>query len=255
MLQATNLTFGRPGGFRLSTQYIDVEHGRILGVLGPNGSGKSTLLQLMSGSLKPKSGAVTWEAKTRRALGPRVWARNIASVPQEAGSIPEMDVQHYVALGLIPNEGLFGSMSSHGLDTVDEALSICNVQDLAQRRLTELSGGQRQRVRIAKALAQAPRVLILDEPGNHLDLHAIAHLADLLHTLTNKGLAIVVSMHDIDLASYLTDDVVVLREGHMEAVGTTAETLTPELIKRCWGVDMITLDDGTRRRYLLKYSP
>lgn len=253
MLQTTNLTFGRPQGFALSTRSIDVERGRILGVLGPNGSGKSTFLQLLSGFLKPREGTVTWEAKTRRQLGSKAWARSIASVPQEAGAIPEMDVQQYVSLGLIPNEGLFGSTSAQGLDIIEEAMNTCNVQHLAERHLVELSGGQRQRVRIAKALAQTPSVLILDEPGNHLDLYALEHLAGLLHALTDKGLAIVVSMHDIDLASHLADDVMVLREGHVEAVGPTSSVLTPELIKRCWGVDMIMLKEGNKRRYLLKY--
>lgn len=253
MLQATQLEFGRPGGFRLATQALDFVPGQIMGVLGPNGSGKSTFLQLLSGILKPKTGAITWDGRSRRELGARGWAQKIAAIPQEAGAIPEMDVQQYVSLGLIPNEGVFGTPSVDGVETVAQVMDVCNVVHLADRRLAELSGGQRQRVRIAKALAQTPRTLILDEPANHLDLHAIGHLAELLHRLAHDGLAVVVSMHDIDLASHLSDEVMVLHEGRTETIGPTNEVLTPELIKRCWGVDVITLDDGDSRRYLLKY--
>lgn len=253
MLQATPLRFGRPGGFTLNTQAVDVTPGNILGVLGPNGSGKSTFLQLLSGILTPTSGAVTFNGKTRVQLGARRWARNIAVVPQEAGSLPPLEVRRYVAMGLVPTQGIFGNPTQAGLDTVAEAMQICNVTHLQERSFAELSGGQRQRVRIAKALAQTPQTLILDEPGNHLDLHALEHLAQLLHTLAERGLAIVVSMHDIDLASQLADTVMVLQRGQTRAMGATAEVLTPELIQQCWGVEMLTLDDGPRRRYLLKY--
>lgn len=253
MLQTTNLEFGRPGGFTLRTQALQMVPGSILGVLGPNGSGKSTFLQLLTGILKPNKGEVTLGGKTRRQWGARRWASQVAAVPQEAGSLPEMDVRHYVSLGLIPHQGVFGSTTAEGFKSVTEAMLICNVDHLSQRRFAELSGGQRQRVRIAKALAQTPQTLILDEPGNHLDLHALEHLAQLLHTLADRGLAIVISLHDIDLASQLTDEVLVLDRGRTQAVGETNQVLTPELIKRCWGVDMLTLNDGPRRRYLLKY--
>lgn len=253
MLQTTDLTFGRAGGFTLQTEALEVQPGKILGVLGPNGSGKSTLLQLLSGALKPKMGEVTWEGKTRRQWGARRWAQSIASVPQEAGPLPEMEVRHYVSLGLIPAQGVFGSTTQEGFDAVTEAMRICEVEHLTDRRLAELSGGQRQRVRIAKALAQTPQTLILDEPGNHLDLAALELVARLLRTLADKGLAIVVSMHDIDLASLLADEVSVLFHGRTQVVGETTEVLTPELIRRCWGVDMLTIDDGTRQRYLMQY--
>ena len=253
MLQTTDIEYERGGGFRLRAKAMELTPGRIYGILGPNGSGKSTFLHVLTGLLKPHTGTVAWRGKTRRQLGARRWARNIATVAQEAGSLPHMTVEHYVSLGLIPAEGIFGSTSKQGLDTVADAMRTCNVEQFAERSVAELSGGQRQRVRIARALAQTPHTLILDEPGNHLDLHALEHLTQLLRDLAARGLAIVVSMHDIDLASHLTDEVMILHNGSTLGLGPTQEVLTPEMIQRCWGVEMMTIDDGTRRRYLLKY--
>jgi len=236
------------------TEAIDIVPGRILGILGPNGSGKSTFLHLLTGLLEPSKGTITWEGKTRRQWGGRQWAQRIAAVPQEAGSQPEMSVRRYVALGRIPHEGVFGAPSAKGQQAVTEALRICRVAHLADRRFAELSGGQRQRVRIAQALAQTPRTLILDEPANHLDLHAVEDVASLLRTLAVQGLSIVVSLHDIDLASHLADEVMILQDGQTQAVGETAEVLTHEVIRRCWGVDILTIQDGDETRYLLKYA-
>lgn len=253
MLQASELTFDRPGGFSLTTEAIDILPGRIYGILGPNGSGKSTFLHLLTGLLEPSKGTITWEGKTRRQWGGRQWARRIAAVPQESGSQPEMSVRRYVTLGRIPHEGVFGSPSAEGHEAVTEALRICRIAHFADRRFAELSGGQRQRVRIAQALAQTPRILILDEPANHLDLHAVEDVAKLLRTLAEQGISIVVSLHDIDLASHLTDEVMILQDGQTQAVGETTQVLTHEIIRRCWGVDIMTIQNGAETRYLLKY--
>jgi iron complex transport system ATP-binding protein len=253
MLQTTELEFDRPDGFRLTTSAMNLTPGTIHGVLGPNGSGKSTLLQLLTGLLKPNSGKITWGGKTRRQLGARRWARKIATVSQEASALPPMTVEHYVSLGLIPAEGVFGSTTEAGYRTVDQAMRTCNVEQLADRAVSDLSGGQRQRVRIARALTQTPETLILDEPDNHLDLHAVEYLAQLLRHLADNGLSVVISLHNLDLAAHLTDEVMILHKGRTLAVGRTSKVLTPELIQHCWGVEMITVDDGSRHRYLLKY--
>lgn len=255
MLQASALNYVRVPDFELATWPFAALPGRVLGVLGPNGSGKSTLLELLGGTLKPRGGSITWDGWTCDSLGVRRWARHIASVPQHFGEPPPMLVRDYVAMGLIPRFGLFSSQGGEGAHIVEEAMEICGVEKLAEARVSALSGGQRQRVRIAKALAQSTDVLILDEPTNHLDLSAARDLVSLLRRFAQKDMAVVLSLHDIDLAAFLTDDVMILNQGETHALGPTRDTLTPASIRHCWESDVLPVQVGGRQRFLVDYEP
>lgn len=251
----TALTLSRSHSFTLSAPPLQVLPGEILGFLGPNGAGKSTLLQLLSAYLRPDQGEVFWQGKPYAQHRRSQWASRIAVVPQESGVMPPVTVFEYVRLGRVPLRGLLQAFTPHDVKSVNMALERCGLLPLRQKPLAELSGGQRQRSRIARALAQGSEMLLLDEPTNHLDLAAIHDTVLLLKQLAADGTALAVSMHDLNVASYLTTKVALMTQGCISMQGPTRTTLTAETIHRYWGVtvDPILHGDGSRS-FSLRYD-
>lgn len=241
-LRAEGLTFTlRTRNTILNGLDITVRSGRITGVLGPNGAGKSTLLRVLIGALGPTGGRIhigeARAAGTRFTLGsiPRLErARLLAMVEQDAHAHDDLAVAEVIALGRLPHQGRFGG---NGDDPVARAAAErAGVEALRERRFSSLSGGERQRVHLARALAQTPRILLLDEPTNHLDLAAQLDLLRLVREVAEEGAGILLSLHDLTLASRVCDDVVVLNAGRVVAAGAPLEVLTPKLIEEVWGV-------------------
>ena len=254
MLSTTSLRFGRTRGFQLATPPFEVHAGEVLGFLGPNGSGKSTLLQLLSGYLRPQQGEVSWRGVPFPRHSRAQWAQAVAVVPQEAGVIPPLTVHEYVRLGRVPFRGLLQSFTTADHDAVELAIERCGIACLRNELLAELSGGQRQRARIARALAQGSQLLILDEPTNHLDLSAIRDVTMLITTLASEGTAFIASLHNLDVASYVTTHTAFIVDGSVQAMGPTATTLTPELVLHHLGVAVDAAPrGGGRLAFSLRY--
>ncbi|MFJ1735668.1 ABC transporter ATP-binding protein [Streptomyces sp. NPDC088254] len=217
---------------------LDARKGDIVGLVGPNGSGKSTLLRTVYRSLRPADGAIRVGEDDVWELSPRAAARRTAAVLQDAGgNTTGLTVTEIVALGRAPHHGLLGRDGPEDHHAVSDAIDRCGVQPFADRDYASLSGGERQRVLLARALAQNPRLLVLDELTNHLDIRARFELLDLIRT---TGITTLAVLHDLDLAARLCDHLVVLSDGRVAAAGPVLEVLTPDLLADVFGVDART---------------
>ncbi|MBH5338529.1 ABC transporter ATP-binding protein [Streptomyces pactum] len=210
------------------------EEGEIAGLVGPNGSGKSTVLRTVYRHLAPRAGRVLVGGTDLRALSPVESARRIAALPQERGSDFELTVREVVAMGRTPYKRAFAADDDTDREVVGRALEQVGMAGSHRwRRFSALSGGERQRVLLARALAQAPDVLVLDEPTNHLD---VRHQVELLTLLRRQRRTTLLALHDLNAAASVCDRLHVLHDGAVVASGTPREVLTADLLAEVFGV-------------------
>ena len=261
MLRATDVSFGYDErnpvvrGVNLA-----IPGGGIVGILGPNGSGKTTLLRLLAGTRHPQAGTVTLDGTPLTALSRVALARRMAVVPQETQLAFDYTVAEVTMMGRYAHLGPFEIEGPSDIAVVEEALAATGTLTLKDRLFATLSGGEKQRVVIAAALAQIFRAadesaagyLLLDEPTASLDLGYQLDVEALLQRLhEERGVAIVISTHDLALASALCRRVLLIREGVVLAEGTTDATLTPENLRRLYGVDVDVVRHPSGRRVLV----
>lgn len=216
----------------------EVREGEFFGILGPNGSGKSTLLKCAAGLLRPSAGRVTLRERDVAAFAPRALAREVAFLAQETAVEFPYRVSEVVLLGRTPHLGVLGFAGEADVALAREALQLTGCAELAARRIHELSGGERQRVFLARALAQATGLLLLDEPTAHLDLRHQIALHDLLRARNRTGACTVVTvLHDLNLAAQYCDRVLLLSEGTVHACGTVEEVLTYRNVRDVFAVE------------------
>lgn len=217
---------------------LDIAPGARLGILGPNGSGKTTLLKLLAGILSPASGSVTLDDVPLARLSRRAIAQRVAMVPQETHPAFEYTVLELVLMGRYPHLGAFEVESAADVAIAHASLAATGTGAFAARLFSTLSGGEKQRVVIASALAQQARVLLLDEPTASLDPAYQLEIAELLRALhRERGIALVLSTHDLNLAAAVCDRLVLVRDGRVIASGPTDEVLTGERIAALYGID------------------
>ncbi len=219
---------------------FSVPEGRIVALLGPNGAGKSTLLRAIDRILRPTSGRIRLDGRDVAAMNPRELARRVAYVPQRDEQRRSASVFDVVLLGRVPHFGL--RPRSADLEAVGEVLDRLELQELAHRDVLELSGGQRQRVMIARALAQRPRLLLIDEPTANLDLKYQLQVMRLLgqeiaRSEGDRGLSILVAIHDLNLALRFTDHFLLLNRGRVAAEGPP-EALDEATIEAAFEVEV-----------------
>ncbi|MFJ8713214.1 ABC transporter ATP-binding protein [Streptomyces violaceus] len=207
---------------------LEAAKGDTVGLVGPNGSGKYTLLRTVYRSLRPADGVVRVGDDDVGELSARTAARRTAAVLQDAGTATGLTVTGIVALGRTPHHGLMGRDGSEDRRAVAEAVDRCDVAPFADRDYATLSGGERQRVLLARALAQRPHLLVLDELTNHFDIRARFELLDLIRS---TGITTLAVLHDLDLAARLCDHLVVLHEGEVVAAGPVLDVLTPDILR------------------------
>jgi iron complex transport system ATP-binding protein len=228
---------GRPASHPvLAGINLGLNAGEVLALIGPNGAGKSTLLRVAAGVLRPAGGRVLVEGRNLGTLPARERARHIAVVPQE-GPIPSgLSVREMVSLGRIPYARLLFGATAADRKAVEWALGAAVVEQLADRFVDELSGGERQRVILARALAQRPRLLLLDEPTANLDLHHQVTMLELVRGLSREqGLAVVAAVHDLQLAALYCDRVALLSAGEIVSEGAPEAVLTAPLLHAAFG--------------------
>ncbi|MFF5103334.1 ABC transporter ATP-binding protein [Streptomyces sp. NPDC000134] len=223
--------FGYPGRPVLQGVDLTVRPGELTALTGLNGCGKSTLLRLAAGLLRPDRGRVLLGGEDLAGLSRRATARRVALLHQSAPAVPGMTVRHLVRQGRYAARGPLGMLREGDDPVVRRALRDVGVERWADRDVDALSGGERQRVRLAMALAQDTRVLLLDEPTTYLDLH---HQLDVLRTVVRlraeRGLTVVMVLHDLGHAARFAERIVALREGRVVADGTPEEVVTPGLL-------------------------
>lgn len=216
---------------------LDVESGEVLALIGPNGSGKSTLIRAVSGVVPIQNGHVHVGGKALAQLSTMERARYLAVVPQARNMPPAFSVYESILLGRTPYLGWLGRAGEHDHERVRYALQRTQMMPLADRMVGELSGGEQQRVLLARALAQDTPVLLLDEPTTHLDLQHRESLVHLVRELArSRNLAVLMVLHDLNLASLYADRVSLLVDGKIEATGAPGEVLTEATLSRVYNV-------------------
>jgi len=216
---------------------LSAQPGELLALLGPNGAGKTTLLKALAGLLRPAEGVVTLDGRDLAQWGRGEIARAIAFAPQ--GLTPDwpFTVREFVSLGRAPHRGWWLPLTAADRMAVEEALEALGLGEFHARPVTELSGGEWQRARLASALAQQPRFLLLDEPTAHLDPRFQVELLRTTRTLARQsGLGVVLAMHDLNLAGPWADRLALLADGRLVAEGPPEVVLTPELLCEAYGV-------------------
>lgn len=211
---------------------FDLMRGEFFVILGPNGSGKSTLMRLLAGVDKPGSGTVCLDGMPLHHYSRRDRAKHIAFVPQILPAGFSMTVRDLVMAGRAPRQGIFGLEQNEDIASVEEAMAFTGILEFKGRDVQSLSGGERQRVFIAAAIAQEPSLMLLDEPTSALDPAHQIRVMDLMERLKQeKGMTLVMVLHDINLAAMYADTVLVLKKGRIFAKGTPCKALTLETLE------------------------
>jgi iron complex transport system ATP-binding protein len=223
---------------------LDFRPGGITMVIGANACGKSTLLSTLARVLPPVAGRVELDDADVATLSRRRFAQSVGLLPQQPTAPDGLTVAELVSRGRHPHRGVFQRWSAADTARVDDAMARTGVAALAERPVGDLSGGQRQRVWIAMALAQEPRILLLDEPTTFLDLSHQIEVLDLLRELNREdGTTIVAVLHELNLAARYADDLIVMCEGRVVAHGAPADVLTREVVSEAFGLDALVMPD------------
>lgn len=223
---------------------LDVQSGEVMALVGPNGGGKSTLVRAVSGVVPIQNGAVLIDGKSLAQLSTAQRARYLAVVPQARSLPPAFTVYESVLLGRTPYLGWLGRASPRDHERVRYALERTQLLPLAERHVGELSGGEQQRVLVARALAQDTPVLLLDEPTTYLDLQHRESLIQLIRELAvHKHLAVLMVLHDLNLAGLYADRVALLVEGQLQAIGAPLDVLTAANLSRVYQIPVRVIRD------------
>ncbi|MBI3356521.1 MAG: ABC transporter ATP-binding protein [Nitrospirae bacterium] len=230
----------------LESLSFHVEAGEILGIVGPNGSGKSSLLKILAGQLRSHTGTVRLTGRVIGQMRQQDIARLVGVVPQEYMQVFPFTVAETVLMGRFPHRSSrwwslgIGEESAHDLICAQQAMGETDVLSLADRLVSDLSGGERQRVMIARALAQAPAILLLDEPTAFLDINHQIEICGLISRLRcERQLTVVLVSHDLNVASQYCDRVLMLKEGRLSRIGSPEDTIRPEVLRIVYGCDVV----------------
>jgi len=256
-LEIRGLEFSYGDNKILKNISFDIIDGEFIGLMGPNGSGKTTLLRCLTRYLPSAARTVLVDMKPLHTLSEKEIARTFAVVPQSSSTDFPFTVRDIVSMGRLPHvNGGFGRLSGKDSAAVENAMEVAGCARFAHRRFSALSGGERQRVVIARALAQEPKALLLDEPTVYLDISGQFEMMDLVRRLNKEmGLSIVAVLHDINLAARYSDRIALLNQGLLEAIGPPSEVLTPGIIEDVYGVDVaVKLDPFTNAVYVMPRS-
>lgn len=241
MLKIENLS----AGYDVSTPVLNrvslqVHAGEIAAIIGPNGCGKSTLLRCITGLMTPKSGIILLEGKKSESYQSREKAKTLAVLPQNFDGGQELTTEEMVMIGRTPFLSNYGAPSTRDKEIVARAMAQTNTEVFRERKIGQLSGGERQRVLLARALAQQPKILLLDEPTSNLDIRYQFEILDLVHNLARKeNLAVVLVLHQINLAAAIADTILLLdSDGTTRALGAPVEVMTPENLEAVYGVPL-----------------
>jgi iron complex transport system ATP-binding protein len=239
ILEVSGIACAYDGADVLADVSLRLAPGDFVAVAGPNGSGKSTLIRALSRVLRPRLGGALLDGSDLYALPARQSAQAIAVLPQETTVEFEFTCEEVVLMGRAPHLGRFESESERDRTIVREAMERTSTWDLRKRAILELSGGERQRVLLARAFAQEPKILLLDEPTAHLDLSFQVQILRLVRALRDeKKTAVLASLHDLNLAAAYADRLILLSKGKIAAAGTPKEVLVESVLRPIFGPDV-----------------
>lgn len=238
MLLTKDISYEHSTSFQLNAINMDIKKGEIVSLVGPNGSGKSTLLKVISRLIKPRDGEVILDGKMMEEMKSKDIAKRLAMLPQIQEQQSDLTVYELIEFGRYPHQKSSNKLLKEDMDIIDWAIDITNLNSYRNRMLKSLSGGERQRAWIALAIAQRPKILLLDEPTTFLD---IAHQLDVMelvkHLNKEFGMTILMVLHDINQAARYSDRLVVMKEGSIHYDGIPQCVLCREMFQSIFQVD------------------
>jgi ABC-type cobalamin/Fe3+-siderophores transport system ATPase subunit len=235
----------------LSGINLSISSGDICGLIGPNGSGKSTLLRAILDLGVTVSGTIEVCGIETSDLSDNQQARIVSYLPQNFNPFSRLTVAETVLLGRHPYRGRWAFDSSHDLEVAGECMLETDTWHLRDRTFSELSGGEKRLVLLASALAQEPKLLLLDEPGSSLDFRHQLNMWLLLKKLSDKGIAVLISTHEVALAGRYLDSVLVLANGNARAFGKPADVFTTEILSEVFEVHLHVSEDSETRSWII----
>ncbi len=258
LVAVRDVAFAYPGAragrrFALADLALTVEIGEILGVIGPNSAGKTTLIRLLTKVVAPLRGEIRLDGASLAGLSRWELARHVAVVPQDVPAALPFTVEQVVLMGRYPHAPRRFFETPADLRAAREAMAETGVSELARAPVQSLSGGERQRVMVARALAQQPRLLILDEPTAHLDLRYQAECVGLLRRINReRGTTVVLVSHDLNLAAEVCDRLLLLAEGRLVRLGAPTDVLDAGLLSVVYGCDVTVESNPVTGRPLVQ---
>ncbi|MFE4858723.1 ABC transporter ATP-binding protein [Streptomyces sp. NPDC056670] len=250
-LAARGVTVGYGDRTVIDALDVTIPPGEVTTIIGPNGCGKSTLLRTLTRLLKPTRGSVVLDGEDIVRLKTRDVAKKLGLLPQSPVAPEGLTVADLVARGRHPHQSWLRQWSSDDVSVVERALDLTGISDLADRPVDSLSGGQRQRAWISMTLAQGTDLLLLDEPTTYLDLAHAIDVLDLVDDLHESGCTVVMVLHDLNLATRYSDNLIVMKAGAVLAQGHPRDVVTPELLHEAFGLRARVIEDPVGDRPLI----
>ena len=229
----------------LNSVNFDVDAGEVVGVVGPNGAGKTTLLRTLIGLQKPDTGEVLFETRPRGEISAGEFAKAVGYLPQNAIFHWPILVEHAVNLGRFPHQSPLAGTTSQDRHAIEQAMDIAGICDFIGRRVDQISGGERMRVHLARLLAGEHRAIIADEPITSLDPKYQLHFLSVLERQASQGTAVVISLHDLSLASRFCHRLVVLDDGAVAVADTPERALNDTTLATVFGVQATRMQTTT----------
>ncbi|GAB6173146.1 ABC transporter ATP-binding protein [Paradesulfitobacterium aromaticivorans] len=227
---------------------FEIEAGESFGIIGPNGSGKSTLIKAMTALLSLHEGEVRYRGQSLKSLPKKELARQIAVLEQEGIPALSFSVEEIVAMGRYPWLKPFSDLSPRDKEIVQEVLDSLGLWEIRTQLVSTLSGGQRQLVSLARAMAQQPRVLILDEPTTYLDIgHQTLVMEHVRKWHAEQGITVIVVLHDLNLAAQYCTKLLLLEEGHVHSCGLVNDVLKENIISKVYDTELIMIEHPVLR--------
>jgi len=235
MLELDSVTFGYGSKEIIKNVSFMANEGDFLGIIGPNGAGKTTLFRLITGLLKPWRGTALFQGEDILSIPRNRFARQSACMMQAVELSFPFSVEEFVLMGRFPHRKKWQPLTKHDREVIEQALALTNTISLRERLLNGLSGGEKQRVMLAQALAQEPKLLLLDEPTSHLDIGHQIEILDLVRKLNRENnLTVIMVIHDLNLAGEYCENLILIDEGKIHSRGTPGEVLTYENIEKVY---------------------
>ncbi|MFJ5771991.1 ABC transporter ATP-binding protein [Psychrobacillus sp. NPDC093180] len=238
MLQTKEMSFEHSPSFQLDTIDIHIKEGEIVSLIGPNGSGKSTLLRLITHLIQPKSGEVILDGTQMERMKRQEIAKKLAMLPQMQDHQLDLTVRELVEFGRYPHRKAYSSLTKEDEEIIEWAITVTRLNSYEYRMLQSLSGGERQRAWIAMAIAQRPKILLLDEPTTYLDISHQLEVMELVKELNERfNVTVVMVLHDINQAARYSDRLVVLKNGKIQYDGIPQCVLCREMFHTIFEID------------------
>lgn len=236
--ETKDLAVGYGGKALISGINLSVERGKILTLIGPNGAGKSTILKTITRHLERVAGVVSIDSNNLFKLSNKEVAKRLSVMLTERIDPELMTCRQVVAMGRYPYTNHFGALTAEDDAVVDESLNMVRAMELGERPFSDISDGQRQRIMLARAICQQPEIIVLDEPTSYLDIRHKIELLDILRKMAaEKNVAVVMSLHELDLAAKVSDQIICVKGDHIELFGTPEEVFTDDRINQLYELE------------------